>query len=344
MTATTAPLASFGLIADVQYADVDDGWNYLRTSQRFYRHALQVLGWAVDAWIEEAKSSPSTMCFAVDLGDLVDGKNAPLGLSRAALADTLVHFNAFQAAVGPIHHCCGNHEMYNFTRQEYIHEVMLHTSSPCMPPTAAPPRDAAVAYYNFAIPQLPSFEFVILDAYGLSVIGSPPNSVEHAAAVELLAKENPNENKNSSINMSGIDQRFVEYNGAIDAVQMTWLAGVLQRAGDAARDVIVFSHVPLHEAASGGHPAALLWNCDALAALFRRFAHCVRVVFTGHTHSNGYHRCESGVHFVGLHAALECDPDDLKQDRAYASVDVFPTSVRIRGTGKIPSRELSWRR
>lgn len=49
----TGPLFSFGAIADVQYADRDDGWNYYKTHRRFYRGGLRQLRKAVDVWLRE---------------------------------------------------------------------------------------------------------------------------------------------------------------------------------------------------------------------------------------------------------------------------------------------------
>lgn len=47
------PVFSFGAIADVQYADLDDGWNYNKTYRRYYRAALLKLKRAVDVWIRD---------------------------------------------------------------------------------------------------------------------------------------------------------------------------------------------------------------------------------------------------------------------------------------------------
>ena len=47
-TGTKQPLFSFGVIADVQYCDIDDAWNFTRTVKRRYRGALASLARAVD--------------------------------------------------------------------------------------------------------------------------------------------------------------------------------------------------------------------------------------------------------------------------------------------------------
>ncbi|CAM9395818.1 unnamed protein product, partial [Hapterophycus canaliculatus] len=46
-------LFSFGAIADVQYADQEDGWNYAREYRRYYRGGLRQLTRAVDVWLRD---------------------------------------------------------------------------------------------------------------------------------------------------------------------------------------------------------------------------------------------------------------------------------------------------
>lgn len=48
-----APLFSFGAIADVQYADRSDGWDWTKTTQRYYRGGLRQLRRAVDVWLRD---------------------------------------------------------------------------------------------------------------------------------------------------------------------------------------------------------------------------------------------------------------------------------------------------
>ena len=69
------PSFSFGVIADVQWADVPDGFNYDRTIRRCYRGALDQLKDAVHWW------GAQQLHFIANLGDLIDGKNAQLGQS-----------------------------------------------------------------------------------------------------------------------------------------------------------------------------------------------------------------------------------------------------------------------
>ena len=62
----------------------------MKTVKRCYRGALQTLGTAIDWWTALADApAPS---FIAQLGDVLDGRNAPVGKSRAALDAALAHF------------------------------------------------------------------------------------------------------------------------------------------------------------------------------------------------------------------------------------------------------------
>ena len=63
-----APLISFGVIADIQYLDADNGHNFARTMERHYRGSLGVLKQACGFWIGKQVD------FVMQLGDIVDGQ------------------------------------------------------------------------------------------------------------------------------------------------------------------------------------------------------------------------------------------------------------------------------
>ena len=47
------PLFRFGAIADVQYSDREDGWNFAKSHRRYYRGGLVQLRRAVDCWLRD---------------------------------------------------------------------------------------------------------------------------------------------------------------------------------------------------------------------------------------------------------------------------------------------------
>ncbi|OQS05223.1 hypothetical protein THRCLA_02605 [Thraustotheca clavata] len=326
----STPLFSFGAIADVQYADIDDAWNYMKTSRRYYRQALSNLQSAVDSWIDEAKSKP--LRFVMNLGDLLDGKNAATSISMKALLQLRGSLDAFQSQIGPVHHCIGNHELYNFNREEYLRLLVHHTSNG--PKELLPPPASTRAYYSFHLPQEPSFLFIVLDPYEKSIIGNTPGSVEHTASRNFIAQRNPNNDLNSSASLLGVERRFVEYNGAIDTDQLSWLRETLDRAQARQQHVVVFSHVPIHP--DSCHHACLLWNYDTMLQTFASY-NCIRAVFCGHYHENGYAVDAGGIHYVVFHAALE------SKDNAFATIDVYADHLDVRGRGNIPSRILAFK-
>eukprot|EP00966_Prymnesium_polylepis_P151977 3510527-Prymnesium_polylepis.1 len=125
---------TFGVIADVQWADVDDGFSYDRTVRRCFRGALQQLQAAAQWW-----AAAGTPTFVAQMGDLIDGQNAALGKSEAALDAALEALGRVDCPkVSRFEMCCarecrrdavvlvaaaqlhllGNHELYNFSREE----------------------------------------------------------------------------------------------------------------------------------------------------------------------------------------------------------------------------------
>lgn len=63
------PLISFGIIADVQYANIDDIFRYGR--MRYHRNSLNQLRNAVNDW--KVRKNEHEIKFVLQLGDLVEG-------------------------------------------------------------------------------------------------------------------------------------------------------------------------------------------------------------------------------------------------------------------------------
>ena len=73
---------------------------------------------------EENQSSYSKLRFAINLGDLIDGKNGILQESQKALSRAKECLKPFEQSIGPVHHLVGNHELYNFTPQEFAEKLL----------------------------------------------------------------------------------------------------------------------------------------------------------------------------------------------------------------------------
>lgn len=319
---------SRSLITDIQYADVDNGWNYQHTAQRYYRNAFKLMKQAIKTWMDGEKNRVQ---FAVNLGDLIDGKNKRIGNSQAALEKIKAAWEPFEQYVGPVHHLLGNHELYNFPQSIFDKELRWKNSS--------------TTHYSFTIvdpatsslvPLLSSSSasvcFIVLNCYGITSLGRSQDDAIYQCARQRLISLNPNTDLNSSLNMKGRKQRFVEYNGAIDDTQLEWLDTTLLSAQERREHVIIFTHIPLHPRSC--LPQCLLWNYQEVLDCLWKYS-CVRVVFSGHSHWDGYVQ-ERGVHFVVCDAILECAPNET----AHAIVDVYDDRVVVNGYGKIPSRVL----
>lgn len=177
------PLFTFGVIADIQYADIDDGYNYLRTHRRYYRNSIELLRNALDNW-SKAAVKPG---FILQLGDLIDGYNKPLVASDRALETVLKELGSGSADV---HHVWGNHEFYNFSR-----DWLLSSKLNSIPKGSQIGAGSQVYAYHFS--PYPGFTFVVMDAYDVAVLGREESSQGYQEALTLLRHYNKNEDLNT---------------------------------------------------------------------------------------------------------------------------------------------------
>ena len=305
------PLFSFGVITDIQYADIDDGRSFLGVP-RFYRHALVGLRRAVEAW-----NKKGDLDFAIQFGDIVDGR-CPKGQAKTSFARVTSELAKFRG--GQVHHMIGNHCLYNLPRPE-LNEILHIPAS----------GDGQDSYYSFS--PHPQFLFVVLDGYDVSALGWPEDHPHTTAAVELLNTRNPNEDQNSPVGLVGVEQRFVKFNGAVGDAQLAWLETTLQEATDAKQKVVICCHLPLDPGAA--EPSTLLWNFDVVMATVHKFQ-CVVACLAGHAHESGHSVDSHGIHHHVLEAVLECPPGS----DAYGYIDVYPDHLSLCGTDRMASTDM----
>lgn len=302
------PIFSFGVISDVQYADIPDGRSFSGVP-RYYRHSFLVLQRAVNKWNDHGK-----LRFSVNFGDIVDGF-CPKDKSLTAVQKVIMELEKFN---GPIYHMIGNHCLYNLPRSKLVTLLKL-------------PSVSDRAYYDFC--PSPEYRFIVLDAYDFSALGWPQDHPTTSAAKKFLDDKNPNADKNSPNGMVGLDTRFLLFNGAVGKEQLDWLDGILQDSTKHEQKVIVCCHLPLDpEAASS---VALLWNYEEVMDVIHRYK-CVKVCFAGHDHKGGYSVDSHGVHHRVLEAALECPPGS----NAFGYVDVYHDRISLIGTDRMMSTEM----
>lgn len=302
------PLFSFGVITDVQYADIPDGHSFLGVP-RYYRHSIRVLQRAVIKW-----NSLKTLKFSINFGDIIDGF-CPKDQSFASVKNVLDEFDKFNA---PVYHMIGNHCLYNLPRDKLV--SLLKLPSPC-----------GCAYYDFS--PTPEYRFVVLDAYDISAIGWPQDHPKTSSAMDLLQAKNPNADKNSPIGMLGLEKRFLMFNGAVGNEQLEWLDGILKYSTQNDQKVVICCHLPLDPGATT--PEALLWNYEEVMEVIHRYE-CVKACFAGHAHTGGYSVDSHGIHHRVLEAALECPPGS----DAFGHVDVYQDRLSLSGTDRMASTEM----
>ncbi|XP_070419532.1 manganese-dependent ADP-ribose/CDP-alcohol diphosphatase isoform X3 [Equus przewalskii] len=217
LSESSEPLFSFGVIADIQYADLEDGYNFHGSRRRYYRHSLLHLRGAIEHWNEES----SAPCCVLQLGDIIDGYNAQYKASEKSLELVM---STFQTLKAPVHHTWGNHEFYNFSR-DYLTNSKLNTKfledHIVHHPETMPSED----YYAYHFVPFPKFRFILLDAYDLSVLGVDQSSPKYQQCLQMLREHNPNTELNSPQGLS--EPQFVQFNGGFSQEQLNWLNEVL---------------------------------------------------------------------------------------------------------------------
>ena len=160
------PQFTFGVIADVQWADCENGSNYDNSVLRNYRGAFRTLVRAVDWW----RSLPAPPLFIAQMGDIIDGINVRLGQSATSLDAALTEL---RRAPCPAVNLVGNHELYNFDRKELSQATWL--------------KHGDREFYSF-VPAA-GWRVIVLDSYQIALIGHSQDDPRRRAAEELIGSK-----------------------------------------------------------------------------------------------------------------------------------------------------------
>nr|XP_060503254.1 manganese-dependent ADP-ribose/CDP-alcohol diphosphatase isoform X2 [Panthera onca] len=231
LSETSEFLFSFGVIADIQYADLEDGYNFQGNRRRYYRHSLLHLQGAIEHWNTEG-SPPRCV---LQLGDIIDGYNAQYKASEKSLELVM---NTFQMLKVPVHHTWGNHEFYNFSRN-YLTNSKLNTKFLEDQIVHHPETVPSENYYAYHFVPFPQFRFILLDAYDLSVLGVDQSSAKYQQCLKILKGHNPNSELNSPQGLS--EPQFVQFNGGFSQEQLNWLNEVLTFSDTNQEKVVIVS-------------------------------------------------------------------------------------------------------
>jgi manganese-dependent ADP-ribose/CDP-alcohol diphosphatase len=330
---SSAPRFTVGLIADIQYAPIPDGYSYAGTP-RYYRHSLDTARTAFTHFQQER------LPLVINLGDIVDGKcqqieenggdPIPVGADPGhyALDDVLEALSVYQH--GPVIHAYGNHCLYNLDRPTLQSKLGI--------PFVREPCGELVGYHSHSYE---GFRFLVLDSYDVAKMKRcESSSLKYRKAVEILREKNPNYdkgNENSPSGLKHLDKRFVAFNGAVGPLQLEWIRRELADVRACHEKAIILSHQPILPGSTS--PTCLMWNYHDVLDILRDFKDVVTASFSGHAHRGGYLRDEvSGIHFRVVEAALE-NPNPHK---TYAMIDVHEDRLTVRGFGNCKSAEYDF--
>ncbi|KAI8465760.1 MAG: Metallo-dependent phosphatase-like protein [Monoraphidium minutum] len=317
--AAPPPLFTFAVVADIQYADKDDGHFEGRT-QRF-RQVPAKLAAAADAMLAEharlrAAPAPAAAAGAppggglaalLHLGDIIDGYGGePDGAACAErdLALVEAQLARVSAAGPPLRHVLGNH-CFGLPRAALL-------------PRLGFPKGRG--YY--AAPLAAGWRLLVLDTTDVSLFGHDEADPEAAEAKAWLAAHPVSEHPNAQT-----------WNGGASGAQLSWLRARLADAAAAGGRVVVAAHHPLAPGAAPAH--YLSWSHRELRAAFEERPGVVALVLAGHYHPGGAAEV-GGIHYVTLEGLLEAPPGG----NAFAFVDVYGDRIAVRGQGAATSREL----
>jgi len=214
------PIVSFGLITDIHYANTEDRWNYSQTFLRRYRNSLKLVNQASHYWL----NGKYPIAFLIQLGDLIDG----LCYTNKTSIDDLKRILTQFENISPIYHIWGNHEFYNFTRNELLNGPLCSFDT----------NDILPSHYG-TIEVCSNLRIIAIDTYELSLLGVDKESEIYIQAMNFLRQYNRNENMNDVTGLDGYQQRFIQLNGGLTQKQLGWLKEQLTKAKNLHEKVII---------------------------------------------------------------------------------------------------------
>lgn len=169
-------VAVFGVLSDVQYANVDDKHYAVPGRDRYYRNSVKLMKKAVEEW-----NKVKNMKFFLQLGDLIDSQSRMLGQADVALNTVLKEFESANVNRLPLLHIWGNHEMYCFDRVCLV-DSALNTAKAI----GGNAHDANANYYRYDVTS--NLSIICLDMYRFSILGYRADDPEYQEAFKLMRR------------------------------------------------------------------------------------------------------------------------------------------------------------
>lgn len=333
------PIVTFGILTDIQYADIDDVIKYGR--KRYYRGSIDLAKRAVEAWKAHETSNDCKFKFVLQLGDIVDGfltkdynkvienLHKSLGVLEKMFPEHYFKSEySFNSEMPPkILHCYGNHEAHSMPRK-IIQDLPINTSR-------ALKQNNQGNYYWYDITD--KLRLICLDQYEISALGFDKNDNIYKESMQLVEE-------NTKLIETCTDQeeinyytRFRIYNGAISELQLKWLAEQLEECKRLDKKVLLCGHIPLLKEAADLH---LCWNSEEILELLWSYDNMVLAYLCGHYHPGGYYKDKNNIHHLTVPAILETPPDS----NSYIIAKVFEDKLVLDIEGTFDSLEIYFQR
>ena len=296
------PLFTFGILADVQYADVEDLFKYGR--KRYYTTVLQNLTQALQNWKNE-----SDFKFILQLGDLIDSRKSYTKSADECLEDVLNIFKTENYDLINVLNIWGNHELTAFKRDQLTTSI-LNTAKSLN-------QNSGSNYYFYNLND--RLRIICLDEYEFSVFGfDKTNSIYKSANNFVYKKSLINSQDATEIQYN---KRFLRFNGAISELQFQWLKNQLDFCNINNKKVILSGHIPLLPETSDG---CAVWNSDKIMELLWSYDNLVLTYLAGHYHAGGYYKDKKNIHHLTLNGMLETS---LDSDNSFVTVYVYENKI-----------------
>jgi manganese-dependent ADP-ribose/CDP-alcohol diphosphatase len=320
------PIISFGIITDIQYADIENGLNYVGDKTRYYRNSLNLVKESVQHWHENI--ADANFKFIIQLGDIIDGKSSKD--REDALSLVLNELKSDFKTLIPdfsLYHIWGNHEFYCFKRDEIL-ATELNSAK-----LSNPKVSSTANYYKLDLTD--EIKLICLDFYENSALGYDETHDIYKDSLEMLRKHNPNEDLNSADGLRGHGKRFTKFNGSLSQNQFVWLQENLKFFKENNLKVIICGHLPVHPQATAS-PMCLAWNYKEVLDLFAQYEKTLLAYLCGHDHDGGYFRDKSNIHHLTFAGIIETPPNS----NSFATIKVFDNKISIEGVGLISYYEI----
>ena len=266
-----------GVIADIQYADIDDGSNFDQSETRRYRESLNCAKRAGKHFQNVGVD------LVLQLGDIVDGKSGK-NFKRDLLERIIPALkcttkgNSEEEKEVPRIDIMGNHELYLAKRNEWKNLSNFFDIS----------SNELRSYREICNDK---WRVIFLDTYAVNVIEFLPDEIEGALEYPFKNRDQwpekyrigheflENNNLKALKGYSGKDEldwfkgvpiekrKFVPFNGGLGKNQLKWLKNQLSEAYQKKQLVCLFGHIPITK--NNCSSKCILWDSEELQLLLK---------------------------------------------------------------------------